>query len=109
VGDHILVLGNSGTARAAREKADTELAELQSRIAPLENENQLTRQFWVSKKQVAANKYDLSAGRYRQVEHEELFCEQPAVMLRRLRDLEQAAENGVAALAGMLAQKPDKT
>ena len=37
-------------ARAAREKAEAELAELQSRIAPLEKEiNQLTRQFWVTK------------------------------------------------------------
>src|ERR1019366_7110015 len=42
-------------ARAAREKAEAELAELQTRIAPLENEiNQLTRQFWVTKDQVQA-------------------------------------------------------
>jgi len=36
-------------ARAAREKAEAELAELQSRMTPLQTEiNQLTRQFWVT-------------------------------------------------------------
>ena len=63
-------------ARAAREKAEAELAELQSRITPLQTEiNQLTRQFWVTKDQVKANKYDLSASRYRQVEQDEEFYE----------------------------------
>ena len=65
-------------ARAAREKAEAELAELQSRITPLQTEiNQLTRQFWVTKDQVKANKYDLSASRYRQVEQDEEFYEEP--------------------------------
>ena len=59
-------------ARAAREQAEAELAELQSRMTPLQTEmNQLTRQFWVSKDHLKANKYDLSASRYRQVEQDE--------------------------------------
>src|SRR5439155_8157937 len=46
---------NADSARAAREKAEAELAELQCRIAPLEKEiNQLTRQFWVTKEKVGA-------------------------------------------------------
>ena len=70
-------------ARAAREKAEAELAELQSRMTPLQTEiNQLTRQFWVTKDQVKANKYDLSASRYRQVEQDEEFYEEPHVTLR---------------------------
>ena len=101
---------NADSARAAREKAESELAELQARIAPLEKEiNQLTRQFWVAKEKVVAEKYDLSASRYRQVEHEEVFHEKPAVTLERLRKLEAAAENDVAALAKMLAEAPVKT
>ena len=56
-----------------------------------------------------AEKYDLSASRYRQVEHEEVFHEKPAVTLERLRKLEAAAENDVAALAKMLAEAPVKT
>jgi type I restriction enzyme M protein len=90
-------------ARAAREAAEAELAELQSRIAPLEKEiNQLTRQFWVTKEKVVAEKYDLSASRYRQVEQEEVFYEKPAVTLERMRQLEQVAESDVAGLEKML-------
>ncbi len=98
---------SADSARAAREKAEAELAELQSRIAPLEKEiNQLTRQFWVTKDNVVANKYDLSASRYRQVEQEEVFYEKPTVTLERMRQLEQAAESDVAALEKMLSAKP---
>jgi type I restriction enzyme M protein len=90
-------------ARAAREKAEVELADLQSRITPLQTEiNQLTRQFWVTKDQVKANKYDLSASRYRQVEQDEEFYEQPRVTLKRLRQLEAVATDQVTALDGML-------
>jgi type I restriction enzyme M protein len=86
-------------ARAARENAETELAELQSRMTPLQTEiNQLTRQFWVTKEQVKAKKYDLSASRYRQVEQDEEFYEQPNVTLKRLRQLEAAATSEVDVL-----------
>jgi type I restriction enzyme M protein len=92
-------------ARTAHEKAEAELAELQSRITPLEKEiNQLTRQFWVNKDQIAAQNYDLSASRCRQVEQEEVFYEQPAVTLERMRQLEQVAESEVAALENLLTQ-----
>jgi type I restriction enzyme M protein len=92
-------------ARATREKAEAELAELQSRMTPLQTEiNQLTRQFWVTKDQVKANKYDLSASRYRQVEQDEDFYEEPKVTLKRLRQLEAAAIGEVDALQGMMAK-----
>ena len=95
--------GSAAKARAAREKAEAELAELQTRIGPLENEiNQLTRQFWVTKDLVKANKYDLSASRYRQLEHDETFYEKPAVTLDRLHQLEKAAVADVKALEKML-------
>jgi len=91
-------------ARAAREKAEAELAELQARMTPLQTEiNQLTRQFWVTKDQVKANKYDLSASRYRQVEHDEEFYEEPSVTLERLRELEQAATDEIAVIESILA------
>jgi type I restriction enzyme M protein len=92
------------------EGAEAELAELQSRIAPLEKEiNQLGRQFWVTKEEVVAEKYDLSASRYRQVEQEEVFYEKPAVTLHRMRQLEQVAESDVSALAAMLAKTSGQT
>jgi type I restriction enzyme M protein len=94
--------GNATAAQAAREQAEAELGELQTRIIPLETEiNQLSRQFWVSKDQVRAAKYDLSVGRYRQVEHSGVFYEQPAVTLERLRQLEASAMAAVDALEGM--------
>lgn len=84
--------------RAAREKAEVELAELQTRITPLPTEiNRLTRRFRVTKDQVKSNKYDLSASRYRQVEQDEVFYEQPRVTRQRLRRLEAAAIREVAA------------
>ena len=90
-------------ARTAREKAEAELAELQARITPLEDEiNQLTRQFWVSKERVAGENYDLSASRYREVEQEEEFYEEPSVTLERMRQLEGAAEKIIKTLGGMV-------
>jgi type I restriction enzyme M protein len=90
-------------ARAAREKAEAELAELQSRMMPLQTEiNQLTRQSWVTKDQVKSNKYDLSASRYRQVEQDEEFYEEPRVTLKRLSELEVLTAGVVASLQGML-------
>jgi type I restriction enzyme M protein len=98
-----VVADNSDKARAAREKAEAELVDLQKRIAPLEAEiNQLGRQFWVEKKQVVANKYDLSANRYRDVEHEEEFREKPAVTLKRLSTLAQHTTKQVAKLEVLL-------
>ena len=90
-------------ARKAREKAEAELAELQARIEPFQKEiNQLTRQFWVTKEQVAAQGYDLSASRYRQVEQDEEYREKPAVTLGRMQALEQAAGKQIKALEKML-------
>jgi CheY-like chemotaxis protein len=92
-------------ARAAREKAETELADLQSRMTPLQTEiNRLTRQFWVTKEQVKCKKYDLSASRYRQVEQDEEFYEQPRVTLERLARLEAVAAGEVAVLKERLAK-----
>jgi type I restriction enzyme M protein len=70
--------------------ANDELADLEARIAPLQAQmDQLTRQFWVTREQVIANKYDLSASRYRQVEQDEVYYEKPQVTLERLLELER--------------------
>jgi type I restriction enzyme M protein len=97
--------GNADKAREAREKAETELAELQAKIAPLQQEiNQLGRQFWVSKDQVKANKYDLSASRYRHVEQEEVFYEQPEVTVQRLNELAEIAGAELKSLLDLLSR-----
>jgi type I restriction enzyme M protein len=90
-------------ARTARETAELELAELQARIAPLQAEiNQLGRQFWVEKKQVVANEYDLSASLYRDMEQEKEFLENPKVSIQRLRKLEQMSTRNLAEVEKLL-------
>jgi type I restriction enzyme M protein len=78
--------------------SNTELANIQSRLSNIDSRislpqaelDRLTRQFWVTKEQVAsaANKYDLSASRYRQVDADALYHEKPSVTLERLARLE---------------------
>jgi type I restriction enzyme M protein len=90
-------------ARAACEQAEAELSELQSRMTPLQAQiNQLTRHFWVTKDQVKANKYDLSVSRYRQIEQDEKFYEEPQVTLSRLLTLENVMASEIRELEGLL-------
>ena len=56
----------------------------------------------MTKAQVAANKYDLSASRYRQVEQDEAYYEAAGVTLGRLRRLEQVMDQELDQLEGML-------
>jgi len=92
-------------AGKALEKAEAQLTALQAKILPLQAEiNQLGRQFWVSREQVKAQDYDLSANLYRQVEQDEVFYEKPAVTLDRLRKLEAAATAEVATLENLIAK-----
>jgi len=90
-------------ASAALEAARQQVNELQARIAPLQALlTQLSRQFWVDKATVAANKYDLSASRYRQLEQDETYHEQPRVTMERLLHLEQVMAAEVRELEGLL-------
>ena len=99
-----VIADDSAKAKASREKAEVELADLQARITPLQAEiNQLGRQFLVDKTQVAANKYDLSASRYRDFEQEQEFIENPVVTLNRLAKLESGAASRIAAIEKLMA------
>ena len=80
-----------------------ELAALEARIAPLQTQiDQLTRQFWVAREQVKANKYDLSASRYRRVEPDEAYYEKPQVTIERLLELERVMAEEVRELNELL-------
>jgi type I restriction enzyme M protein len=69
--------------------AQAKLDNLNSLISNPQSElDRLTRQFWVTKEQVKANKYDLSASRYRQVDADAVYHEKPSVTLERLARLE---------------------
>ncbi len=79
--------GGRGGAKLA--EANELLSTIQSQISRPQGElDRLTRQFWVTKEQVKANKYDLSASRYRQVDADAVYHEQPSVTLERLARLE---------------------
>jgi len=89
--------------RGALEADQRKLEEFHEQMAPLQNEiNQLNRQFWVSKDQVKANKYDLSASRYRQIEQDEVFSEKPEVTLKRLATLESHMTAAIADIGAMI-------
>lgn len=91
-------------ARTALETEEQKLSDLNERIAPLQKEiDQLGNQFWVPKEQIRTKKYDLSASRYRQLEADETFYEEPNVTLERLRTLESFTTNDVKELEAMIA------
>ncbi len=92
-----------GKPLGSLEAVQGELAALEAEITPLQVQiDQLTRQFWVSKAQVKANKYDLSASRYRQVEPDQAYYEQPQVALKRLLELEGVMAEEIGAIEGLL-------
>jgi type I restriction enzyme M protein len=79
------------------------LSTLQSQIsAPQSELDRLTRQFWVTKEKVKANKYDLSASRYRQVDTDAAYHEKPSVTLERLSRLEQVMLDEINELKELL-------
>jgi len=87
----------------ALNESQAKLAALHSQIeAPQSELDRLTRQFWVTKAQVVANKYDLSASRYRQVDSDAAYHEKPSVTLERLARLESVMLDEVKQLRDLL-------
>lgn len=85
------------------EAIEDELAYLEGQIEPLQDQiDRLTRRFWVSKEQVKANKYDLSANRYRQIEPDPPYYEKPQITLERLMTLQIAMADEVNGLKDLL-------
>lgn len=58
--------------------------------------------FLVPKSEIAANDYDLSINRYKEVEYEAVEYEKPKVILKRLAKLEDAIAKGRKELEGMI-------
>ncbi len=83
--------------------AQAKLANLNALISTPQSElDRLTRQFWVTKEQVKANKYDLSASRYRHAEADASYHEQPSVTLERLARLESVIMSEIDELKKMM-------
>ena len=101
--EQVIALDGDEKARTTLEVDKTKLAELHKEIEPIQNEiNQLTRQFWVIKDKLKANKYDLSTSRYRDVEQDEVFYEKSTVTIERLRQLEEVADSSLSLLKKMV-------
>ncbi len=97
------VLDGDGKNAEELAEANNLLSNLYSLISPLQGElDRLTRQFWVTKEQVKANKYDLSASRYRQVDADVAYHEKPSVTLERLARLESVMLDEIAELKKMM-------
>jgi type I restriction enzyme M protein len=100
------IIANDGQAEAAEKARDivkAEMEKLREQTAPLQAQiDQLGRQFWVTKKEVKANKYDLSASRYREIEQEPTFYEDPQITMERLLTLEQMMAAEVNELQGLV-------
>jgi len=84
------------TALAELDTLYTDLTPLKARI------DAYTRFFWVSKQQVKTNKYDLSASRYREVQQDEVFYEDPRITAERIKTLEKHISEGMDKILGRL-------
>jgi type I restriction enzyme M protein len=91
------------TAKQALDDAQTKLDELFDDLNPLNEQiDSITRFFWVNKAQVADNKYDLSASRYRDMQQDEVFYEEPIVTAQRIKTLEKHIADGMDRILGQL-------
>ncbi|MBK8619177.1 MAG: N-6 DNA methylase [Anaerolineales bacterium] len=101
--DHAVDSVSNGKSAADLSAAQTRLSNIESQIsAPQSELDRLTRQFWVTKEQVKANKYDLSASRYRQVDADAVYHEKPSVTLERLARLESVMMSEIEEIKKMM-------
>jgi type I restriction enzyme M protein len=101
--EHAIDPDTNGKAAEDLSEYQQLLNNLKSQISIPQSElDRLTRQFWVSKDQVKANKYDLSASRYRQSDNDETYHESPQVTLERLSHLEQSMAEEIDELKKLL-------
>ncbi|CAH9063478.1 hypothetical protein PSECIP111951_02911 [Pseudoalteromonas holothuriae] len=69
------------------------------------NESSRTRteqSFYVPVAEITSNDYDLSINRYKEVVYEEVNYDEPQVILKRIKELQQAMDKGIADLEAML-------
>ena len=68
-----------------------------------ESDRKRTEQsFTVPLSEIVANDYDLSLNRYKEVVYEEVQYDEPKVILERIKSLQQAMDQGIKELEGML-------
>ncbi|WP_298268543.1 class I SAM-dependent DNA methyltransferase [Geobacter sp.] len=100
-------LGPVPTATLSQEDHDrNNLPDLLARWSQRDNEEKkrprTAQSFCVSKADIAAQGYDLSLNRYKEVVHEEVECRNPKVILAGLAKLEEEIQKGMKELEGLL-------
>lgn len=91
------------SAQQALDQAQAELEALFTELNPLKWQiDSITRFFWVTKKQIKAHKYDLSTSRYREIQQDEVFYEEPQVTADRIKTLEKHISEGMDRIMGEL-------
>jgi type I restriction enzyme M protein len=58
--------------------------------------------FWVDKKEIESNDYDLSINKYKEIEYEEVVYEEPEVILDKIEALEKSILEDIAELRRMV-------
>lgn len=92
-------------AADALANAEEKLENLYTKLQPLKTQiDSYTRFFWVSREQVAANKFDLSVSRYRENQQDEVFYEDPSITAERIQTLERHISEGMERILGRLNQ-----
>jgi len=69
---------------------------------PKEDKDRTDKTFCVPKKEIVANKYDLSLNRYREIVHEEVEYENPKAIIDRLKTLEREIASDLQELEAIL-------
>jgi type I restriction enzyme M protein len=89
--------------RKALEQTQALLNQLRNELHPLKDEiDSLSRFFWVDADAIRANKYDLSASRYREVQPDEVFYEAPRITIERIKTLERIISEGMDSILEMM-------
>ena len=69
---------------------------------PKHESDRKTKAFFVPKKEIKDNGYDLSINRYKEIEYEEVEYEPPKVIIGKLKQLEAEIQTDLAELENML-------
>ena len=69
---------------------------------PMQKTNRKSKAFFVPKKEIKDNGYDLSINRYKEIEYEEVEYEPPKIILSKLRSLEAEISSDLDELEKML-------
>ncbi|WP_255637071.1 class I SAM-dependent DNA methyltransferase [Dyadobacter sp. NIV53] len=88
-----------------QEIADNDIDDIVSRFRHPDGEadrKRTDRSFFVPVSDIIGNNYDLSINRYKEVIHEEKFYDKPAVIIAKIKELDEARQQNLADLEKLL-------